>query len=546
MKKILCVLLAMLMLLTVTACGNGGNGGSGDDAAEEYANKYADRPRTVTLCYYEGGYGIEWLRAAATDYMENVNTEVYISLKASTDNSLAREKIGAQTGTYDMYYIEVDMFNKSGVLEELTGLLDMEVPGEAGVKVRDKIDQRWIDYYTEDGKIYQMPATNMMGWNWTYNKDLLDETLGEGNWKLPNTTEEFFTLGQTLFDHSVFLTAFAGQDTTGGADYLRYCYEIWFAQMTGLEGYNHYFSCEYDTGSGYELAKDAPKNVEQNRAAIEATYEVAQTLCQGRKGAEFMHAKSLSLNFVDAQYLLSQGDFGGTAEYPVAFYYNTGAAEIEMQPHIELGMIDKKDIRVMKMPVISAIIERTPSITDDTMLSSVVDYVDGKGELPAGVTEEDAAIVAEARNMMAELVCREFVITKSAQNKDDIKNFMAYLTSDRAQLIAAQNCNGLPALNYGYQPTEEEMGFAYSEFSKSIYEVLEDAVIVDLAKFDKPAGIALGMAWYQDTTVSGGTLTKNLYTKQALTADKIYESTYNGLAGTWVERMNLYLAAQEQ
>ena len=90
------------------------------------------------------------------------------------------------------------------------------------------------------------------------------------------------------------------------------------------------------------------------------------------------------------------------------------------------------------------------------------------------------------------------------------------------------------------------MGFTYSEFSKSIYEVLEDAVIVDLAKFDKPAGIALGMAWYQDTTVSGGTLTKNLYTKQALTADKIYESTYNGLAGTWAERMNLYLAAQEQ
>ena len=188
MKKILCILLAMLMLLTVTACGNGRS--SGDDAAEEYVNKYADRPRSVTLCYYEGGYGIEWLRAVATDYMDNVNTEVYISLKASTDNSLAREKIAAQTGTYDMYYIEVDMFNRSGVLEELTDLLDMEVPGEAGVKVRDKIDQKWIDYYTEDGKIYQMPATNMMGWNWTYNKDLLDETLGEGNWKLPNTTED--------------------------------------------------------------------------------------------------------------------------------------------------------------------------------------------------------------------------------------------------------------------------------------------------------------------------------------------------------------------
>lgn len=439
------------------------------------------------------------------------------------------------------------MFQKSNVLEELTPWLDTEVPGEAGVKVRDKIDQKWIDYYTEDGKLYQMPATNLMGWNWTYNKTLLDATLGEGNWKLPNTTDEMFAMGQTLFENNVFLTAFAGQDTTGGANYLRYCYEVWFAQMTGMEGWNNYYSCLYNNNGSYELAKDYPHNIVENKYAIEETYKTAQTLCQGKNGAEFIHSKSESLSFLDTQFLLNQGGFRGAQDYPIAFYYNGAAAEQEMSGYVEDGIIQQQDIRAMKMPVISAILHRTPSIADDATLSKVVDYVDGTAtELPAGVTEADAAIVREARNMVGELICREFIITKNAQHKDVLKEFMAYLTSDRAQLIAAQNCNGLPVLNYGYVPTEEKLGFPLSKFSQSIYDIVQDAVVVDIAKFDKPVGVFMGMNWYKDTTVSGGTLSQNLYTGQALTADKIYQSTLDAYAGNWKDRMEQYLVQQGQ
>lgn len=545
MKKLISLLLAAVMVFCLAACGGSGsgNGGSGDESAE----KYADRAKKFTLCYYEGGYGVDWLRAVVTDYMDNINQDVYISLKSSTDNNVTREKITTQTGTYDMYFIEVDMFGKSGVLEELSGMLDMEVPGEAGVKVRDKISPQWLSYYEEDGKYYQMPATNFMGWNWTYNKTLLDSTLGEGQYKLPNTTDEFFALGDQLFDNSVFLTAFAGNDTTGGADYLRYCYEVWFAQMTGMEGYNHYFKCEYNNNGTYELAKDYPHNIVENKNAIEKTYEVAQTLCQGQGGVEYIHAKSESLTFLDAQFLLNQGGFRGAEEYPIAFYYNGASAEQEMSAYVKDGIISQQDIRVMKMPVISAITQRTPSIQDDATLSAVVDYVDGTAaSLPEGVTEEDAAIVADARNMMAELVCREFVVTKNAQNKEDVLHFMAYLTSDRAQLIAAQNCNGLPVLNYGYVPTEEELGFAYSEFSKSVYDILSDAVVVDIAKFDKGIGVFLGLSWYRDNTVSGGTLSENLYIKQALSAEEIYQSTLDAFSGTWTDRVEQYLVQQGQ
>ena len=544
MKKWFSFLLAIVMLLSLAACGGGSGAGNGDNAENE--EKYANRSKRFTLCYYEGGYGADWLRAVVTDYMDNVNQDVYISLKNSTDNAVAREKITTQTGTYDMYFIEVDMFQKAGVLEELSGLLDMEVPGEAGVKVKDKIDPQWLSYYEEDGSYYQMPATNFMGWNWTYNKTLLDSKLGEGNWALPRTTEELFALGEQLFEKDVFLTAFAGKDTTGGADYLRYCYEVWFAQMTGMEGYDHYFNCLYNNNGTYELAQDYPHNIVENKNAIEKTYATAQTLCQGRNGMEFIHSKSESLTFLDAQFLLNQGSFRGAQEYPIAFYYNGASAQQEMTDYVKDGIIQQQEVRMIKMPVISAIIDRTPSIKDDATLAAVVDYADGKGQLPEGVTQEDAAIVTEARNMMAELVCREFVVTKNAQNKEDILHFMAYLTSDRAQLIAAQNCNGLPVLNYGFVPTEEELGFAFTEFTRSVYDILDTAIVVDIAKFDKPVNLSVGLSWYKDTTVSGGTLSGNLYIKNALTAEEIYESTLQAFAGTWQDRIEQFLVQQGQ
>lgn len=233
-------------------------------------------------------------------------------------------------------------------------------------------------------------------------------------------------LGEKLFNNNVFLTTFVGNDTTGGANYLQYCYELWFAQRTGLEDYNHYYNCEYKDGNKWKVADKSPKNVEQNKDAIENTYKLVETLCQGRNGVEFIHSKCESLSFLDAEFLLYQGGFKGAEEYPIAFDYNTAAGEQEMLPYIKDGIIEDQDVEMMKMPVNSSIISRTASIKDDATLSAVVDYVDGNAtELPKGVTKEDAEIVKEARNMMAELVCREWVVPKNAQNVDDIKNFLA-------------------------------------------------------------------------------------------------------------------------
>lgn len=539
-RKIVAVFWASLTAMCCFGCSFGGEGrndGSG--------TKYGKREKTITFSYYAGGYGTDWLEAVIDDYMLNVDTTVYIDLKRSTNNETARTNIKSGVGTYDLYQLEVDMFNCANCLADLTDLYDMEVYGEAGVKVRDKIDDRWVTYYEENGSWRQLPQTQLTGWNWAYNKDTLDKTLGENNYTLPRTTDEFFALGDELYKKGVYLTAFPGADTAGG-DYSRYAFELWFAQMVGLEGYQKYMSGYYKNDAGeWTFAEDAPKQISQNSTAITEAYKVAEKLCtpaSSSSAAQYMHAQSMGMQFKDVDVMLYGGKYRGQSVSPIAFSYVGGWLETEVAPFINAGTItENQDVRAMKMPVISAIIERTPTINDESTLVSVIDYVDGVSTTkPTGVSDDDIAIIEEARNMVSELICRQFVIPKNAKNIDEAKKFLCYLVSDRAQKIAAKATRGISMLPYGYEPTEEDMGFTFSNYTKSVNKIKKDSVIVDLGGLDMPYRSFFSMSWYVDSTAAGGTLSQNLFTKQAEGYATIADSTYKKIDSTYTEFMKMF------
>lgn len=544
-KLMLFVLAAIFALgcLSMTACSDNGNEdetGGGVDLSQ-----YADRERSFTFCYYQGGYGTDWMYAVLEDYMKNVNTEVYIDLKRSTNNDTARTNIKTGVGTYDLYRIEVDMFKCENCLTDLSDLYEMEVYGEEGVKVKDKFGDRWVEYYKEGSSWYQMPATQCTGWNWAYNKDLIDSTLGEGNWSIPRTTNEFFALGDQLYQKGVYLTAFPGADTAGG-DYSRYCYELWFAQLMGLENYEKYMSGYYLNDSNeWTFAIDAPAQITKNSYAITEAYKIAEKLCTPASSAsdtQYMHAQSMGMQFKDVDVMIYGGKYRGQQVPPIAFSYVGGWLETEVEPFVSAGTIDgEQEVRAMKMPVASSIIYKTPTIKDEAALAQVIDYVDGvTTEKPNGVSDDDIATIREARNMVAELICREFVVTKDAKNVSDIKHFMSYLVSDRAQKIAAKATRGISQLPYGYVPTDEDMGFTISPYTKDVTAIANDAVIVDLGGLDMPYKAFFSMSWFVDSTAAGGTLSQNLFTKQAEGSATIADSTYRKINSTYTELMEQF------
>ena len=132
------------------------------------------------------------------------------------------------------------------------------------------------------------------------------------------------------------------------------------------------------------------------------------------------------------------------------------------------------------------------------------------------------------------------MVTNSAQNKDDIFDFLAYLTSERAQKIAAKATRGISVLPYGYTPTDEDMGFTISDYTKSVEAIKRESVIVDEGGLDMPYRSFFGMSWFVDSAAAGGTLSQNLFTKQAEDYKTIATSTYKKLNSTYKDVMAQY------
>ena len=521
MKKIVVCMLVISLTLGLIACGDGSAGGNGKGTGD---SKYSDRSVKIKFSYYDGGYGSEWIKAVTEDYMENVNSDVYIEMVPSYDNSTAYADICSGAASADLYQIETSVFGCGEYLAELSDVYESKAYGEE-VLIKDKITEESYQFYNENGNYYQMPNTKMTGWNWVYNKTVLDEVLGEGNYTLPRTTDEFFALGDLLFEKNTFLTVGAFADTQGG-DYLNYAFENWFAQMVGKKGYNNFFNGLYQDENGeWKLSEKSPMMISTNQAAIEAAYGVAYRLCE--KTNHYVYSDSASLNYKGADQVFYGGGYGMN-KAKVACLYTGPWIRLEVDDLIEDGIIEDQEIVASRMPVISAITERCSTISNDSVLAAVVDYVDGVNQtMPEGVSEEDAAIVKEARNMLSENVCRSMVVPNSGKNIDVVKDFLRYLASDRAQKISAQHTNGQNLLPFGYVPTEEDMGFEFSEYIKSIYSKQADTVVIDVSMLDKPFTQATNLKWYYDKNAGSGSLAKTIFAGGAGGVEKIFQSTLN-------------------
>lgn len=154
--------------------------------------------------------------------------------------------------------------------------------------------------------------------------------------------------------------------------------------------------------------------------------------------------------------------------------YNGSWMMNEMRRHIGAGM--ENDFKMMRVPVISSIVEKCPSIdgetpeAKDSELAALIRAIDaGSPELNGdgySVTQEDYNRVKEARLLVygaGEM--SSAVITKTAQNKNLAKLFLRYMYSDegiRLHASAMQGCT-LPikdtSIFQGDENTDYEMKF---------------------------------------------------------------------------------------
>lgn len=543
MKKGSILLLLAVLIPALSAC-NGNR------------DERQSRAKSFSFAYRKSGYD-EWGKEVAEYYMNHVDPDVYIDCSYFENSETIRNNIiSGAAGLADLYQLEVDLSGGQDYLVELTDIYNSISPdeGNTSVLIKDKIDEDILTIYNEKSKndqgvyedhFYRMPQTLANGWNWVYNKTTLNLVLGENNWKLPKTTDEMFALYERIVDsNKAFPIVMCGDGNISG-EYIRYGNEIWFAQMMGKEKYDAYFDGFYfDENGERKFALNAPTQIENARDEINAAYSTVYRLFN--QDNYYVHPKSGSFDFNSVNEAIYSGyehstgrkftTEGGNKTYlPPCFAFLGTWMEKEIKDDLETGYITKEgqEILAMRMPIISSIVDRTPTIKDDTTLSAVVDYVDGNSStLPSGVDEKDVEIIKEARSLIPELICREMAIPKTSKNAEEAKKFLKWLTTEEAQIVVSKYTGGINILPYGYHPTDADMGFSISDYVKSFNNIALKSTVIDEGRISRPYAKFVNNTWFSSSLSDAASLNRNIFNGRAnLPTDDNVTYFYNKVYG---------------
>ncbi len=487
MKKITSLLLALLMLLSMAACGN--KGGSTVNNPDN-PDQIVENTTTLNIMILHKGYGFKWLEALKAGF-EKANPGVTVNLTTISKNDIIKGDLkNYKKSDYDLYF-DINATGMASLVQEystyyggkqalrpLNDVLNAQIPGE-NITVKEKmLDSVLISYQhegrntadTADDVYYGIPyATGAMGLY--YNETVINAALGEGNWEIPNTTDELIALCERLkaADCHILLPGSLDQ-------YAKSYFIANWAQYEGLENYLKFFDgVGFDSDRGRETTKSSL--IYQQKGRLESM-KVAFQLLDPNNGFVLSNTAEIGVNnlndyqkrFVDPKNKL-------------AFYF---CGDWLMQELKDNSGTDGSAsvIKMMKTPVISAIIDSTngysvdhearlPNVNDDATLSAVIDYVDGiSNTLPAGVTENEVAFIREARNTTGSNIEINSVYAPAFSNAKTLaNNFLIYMASDEGIQLFKDNCVG------GFAPYQYEYeGLSVTE--QSIYDAIKDSSFV--------------------------------------------------------------------
>lgn len=475
---LLCVALALSIVLT--GCGGTNSNKVVDNSVEDTTN--------LNIMYYAMGYGTKWMEALVKEFQEqnpgvNVNLQV-VRTAGQVENSLRNPG----SNDIDLYFSKSEgygtlasfakMYEGGQAIRDLTALYNTTIPGEdqtiseklfPGLRKMCQVDGRDTED-TADDTYYWMPyvAGNHCLF---YNEDVINNALGEGNWEVPRTTDEMIALCEALKAKGCVILV------PGMVDYWSTSlYQIWWAQYEGFENYTKFYE-----GIGYNTSmnrEEKNSNKIFNQPGRLASAETCYEFLNYDNGYVISNAAEIAvdrLNDYQTSFMIQENKY--------AFYVAGDwlMQEVQNNTTVELD----STIKMMKAPVASNILEATnsysagkekrlPNITSDEMLSQVVAYVDGEGELPAGVTEEEVEYIRSGRNMVATLAPTHTVFAPVYSNAKALADkFLLFMASDEGIQIFKDNCAG------GFSPFQ----YAYDyeklhETEKSIYDCTKDAVYV--------------------------------------------------------------------
>ena len=509
-KKLASFMMALLLLFSMAACGK-------EEAFDP--NNIVEDTTTLDIMCLHRGYGFEWLTALKEGF-EAANPGVEVKITTISKSDIIRGSMKNYKKSEIDLFFDIHSSGMGGLVQEyssyyggkqalrpLNDVLATEIPGE-GVTVAEKMHTTMLAPYQSAGRdtadkaddvYYGLPyMQGTMGMY--YNETVINEALGEGNWKVPNTTNELIVLCQRLKAAGCHMLLPGELD-----QYTRTMFIPNWAQYEGFENWlKFYEGVGYDKDRSRESQLSSLIYTQQGRLE---SLKVAYDLISLDKGFVLSNSAEIGTNNLNDYQKRFVDPKNKLALYPCGDWLMQ-----ELQDNSgESGAAST--IKMMKTPVISSIINsvnsysagqeaRLPNISDDATLSAVIDYVDGRIDtLPEGVTAAEVEIVAQARNIISSQADMHMVYAPEFSDAKVLANkFLVYMASNEGIQLLKDNCiGGFAPYKYEYQ----NLGVT----EQSICDATKEGVFVGDYKFHE----LFYFAGAKSTTLTGAAGTMDSY-----------------------------------
>ncbi len=458
MKKIrtvLCTLFAILLCLPLaTACGR-------EKIYDSEGNEVTDPSKIIEISVWDSGLGTKFLNNLVEAFKsENKGIGVTVTPSSSQDTFYNTISAGARANSFDLYFTYGPKFRQyfegqhkdKNYLEDLTSVFRSTAAGDSQT-IESKFPEAMRETLKVGDKYYaglwQASANGL-----TYNAA---EFAKHPEWKLPNTTKELQNLalaiaesGNTPFVHV--------------PGYWEYVWAVWWAQYDGVAAHQdfwtkdffEYFNTMYKAGNWNQSADYVTPGVKK---ALDALYALVSP-----EGYTLNGSNTTDFSILQTQYLSGDAMMMATG----------GWLETEMAKNQSAGsQVADKDIRFMKVPVLSSVVDMLEIETDEE-LSAIVSYIDNgeTGEKPA--SDADIAKVRAMRNITYTSGPEMNVfIPAYAEGKEVAKEFLKFVYSDAGTKIYVETTHVLPPWYAGDASALDVS--EWSVFSKSHLELQKSA-----------------------------------------------------------------------
>lgn len=462
--------------------------------------KAGQRADVLDIYVLHTGYGHDWCTILAEEFVKQdwvktkyPNLTVEVDFNDRTGYTGQQMQLGVAS-KYDLLFSAyASSFQQSQNVVDLTeSVYNSLVPGEEdrGLTVRQKMNDDIQGKYTFSNagadKSTAMPF-NMGSYSIFYNETKLFQlanALGKTEQNVvPVTTDELLEIMQKVYDLNAnestrsadYPHTYSIMGSNSGYEYSMFT--MWWAQYEGLHRYENFYHGIVEDLSGSQTQS---KDVIKQQGRMESLKVLEECF---KYDNHYYYEKAATTNYLSAQMAM----WAGTG----LFHFNGDYLGEEMKPYYSQieAQYGKQSVRYMKLPVISSIVDRLPSVktaatasnmTNDQMLAKLIRDIDNDIATcqVSGVTKADYDALIEARKMIYISSGECGIMPTWSTTQEAAVDFLRFMATDIANAAVITGTGGLMMpYEYDYKQNNQEDYDNLLESQKDKIDSLSNKVI---------------------------------------------------------------------